>query len=592
MTANAETITWGYYDGTDLSQFNCVGMGQAAAYDVAMKVSGSGVFGGTTLEALNLPVVSSKNMKDITVWVADVNMAHLSEVSVDKNDLTNASYNTITLTDKVTIPAEGVYVGASFTISKATSNADKFPIYFDASNADADEALLLKEGNAWTDYTSQFGAYVMQIVVSGVQLSNASAYCEPLANAYTTPGNVYEFPVTLCSDGGVAVSSIEYVVDFDGKQETRTADVQVPSGINKKGVFNVSVTGPAEVGSYSLKMNVTKVNGEPNDKAGQVTETIVSNVERLAVRRTVVEEFTGTGCGYCPRGLQGMDNMKKAYGDRFVGIGIHQYNSSDPMYNGNYANLGFSGAPSCIIDRKEIMDPYYGSSTSVLDDFERYNSIIAPVDVALTAYWQEGANFEEGDINVDLTATVAALSDDNYTIAFVLTADSLIGSANSWKQSNYYSSESNLPDDLKKFGRGGEYGKSSFFYAFDDVLIASSYSGTRNKAEALGAMKAGDEKVSTYTLSLPTKATLLNAILESIDKVYGIAIVLTSKGEVANAIRVRVTDASGQGIHSVEADAPKAPAMRYSLDGHQVAEGQKGFTVVRMSDGTVRKELR
>lgn len=587
MTASANTITWGYFEGTDLSQLNSVGLSAVATYDVAMKLPGAGALGGATIDALKLPVNSKTNMANISVWVADLNMNKIATVEVDKANLVNTAFNEIALAEGVVVPAEGVYVGASFDITKATSNADKYPVYFDAAHADAEEGLLLTVQGEWGDYTSQFGAYAMQVVLSNVDLNDAAAYCLPFENAYTTPGKVYEFPVTIGSDGGVAVQNIEYTINFNGVQETYVADVNIPAGIGKKGSINIQVTGPQEVGAYPLQMAVTKVNGVANSSADKVAETIINNVAVLATRHTVVEEFTGTGCGYCPRGLKGMLLLRENYGDRFVGIGIHQYNSSDPMYNKNYANLGFSGAPSCKIDRGAETDPFY----DVFAAFEAANAVIAPVDVELKAIWQEANDYEGTDIKVDLTANVTALADDEYTIEFVLVADSLCGTTSAWKQSNYYYQYSPEPG-LEEFCQGGEFGKSSFFWNFDDVMIASSYTNTTNQAEKLGAMVAGDAKESTYTLALPTKATLLNAIKASLDKVYGIAIVCGKNKKVANAMKVRVlTEEEYVGLDNVNAEA-NVPAVRFSIDGKQVAEGQKGFSVVRMSDGSVRKELR
>lgn len=594
LSAYADNITWGYYNGTDLDNLPCLGYGQAGQYDIAMRVSGDGVLGGAVIEALRLPVASKANMSNVSVWVSDIDLEPLCEVAVDASSLHNGSFNEIVLTEPVTIPSEGVMVGATFTITKATSDVDKYPIYFDPSVTDVLEGLFLMEGRVWKDYTSQFGAYAMQVVLSNVQLSDASATFGTLGSMYTTPNTLYEVPVTVSSDGAVDINNIEYVVDFNGQQETRTADVYVPAGIACKGSFKMELTGPETNGEYPIRLAITKVNGVDNEKVDVVTEGTVVNVSRIVERHTVVEEFTGTGCGYCPRGLQGMANLREAFGDRFIGIGIHQYNSDDPMYNKNYASLGFTGAPQCTIDRKELMDPYAGTSNNILEDFERYNAEFAPVDVVLTATWQEGTNFEGDDVKVDLVANTTALIQGKYGIAFVLTADQLTSTEKAWKQSNYYSSNSasSLPEDLQKFGRGGEYGSSSFYYPFDDVLISSSYNKTTNQIPSLGTLQADESTETAYTLSLPnTNASLLNAIKASIDKVFGIAIVLDAKGKVANAAKVRVVSADEAGIMAIEKDEAATATARYTLDGKRATEAQKGFSIVRMSDGSVRKEL-
>lgn len=597
MTASAASLVWGYYDGNKVADLGMVGMQMEAVYDIAMKVPGNGLIGGATITGLRMPITSKTNMENLTMWVADNEFNHISEVTPEVATLKNADFNEVALTTPVVIPAEGVYVGVSFEIVNCTTNSDKFPVYYYPGVTDEPDALLLMGENGWVKYGSQFGAYAMQLVLDNVNLSEACAYCKLPESGFLTPGKEYEFPVKVYSDGSVDVKEVEYVVDFAGKQETKTAKVAIAAGINKSGSFNVAVTGPAETGVYPLKVSISKVNGVANTKADVVAEATLSNIDHMPVRRTVVEEFTGTGCGYCPRGLLGMDYLKKNYGDLFIGVGIHQYNSTDAMYNKNYASLGFQGAPSCIIDRKEIMDPFYGTSRStpagIAQDFERYNAEIAPVDVALTAHWEEGADFTSTKIVVELEASVTALAPGDYQIAFVLTADGLTGTTSAWKQSNYYYGyDGKSNPGLEEICSGGTYGKSSFSYNFDDVLIASSYSGTTNKADVFDKFEANETKTSTYSLSLPTKTALLKALKNTLDNIYGIAIVTDAEGHVANAVRVRVVNLDGSSINKVQDEVAATPAARYTIDGKQAAQGQKGFSVVRMSDGSVRKELR
>ena len=72
-------------------------------------------------------------------------------------------------------------------------------------------------------------------------------------------------------------------------------------------------------------------NGNDNQATEKSTDITLSTLEHFIPRNVVVEEFTGTGCGWCPRGLVGMEKLRQTFGDRFIGIGIHQYNSTDAM---------------------------------------------------------------------------------------------------------------------------------------------------------------------------------------------------------------------------------------------------------------------
>lgn len=591
--ADETAYLWGYYQGNNIDELAGVGVSAAASYEFAMLIPAGSAVDGATIQSINLPIQSKTNMTDISVWVAqaDGKMTRISEQTVDKADLTNSSFNTIALSEPVTVSG-AVYVGASFTLTKATSNPDKYPILFDQGCQEPKSMFLnFSTGQGWSgwdDYTSQFGALALQVNITGLDIKETNAYFKPLTDCFTMPGKEYTFKATVASTASEAVENIEYVVEMDGQSQTYTTDIAIPAGLDKTGTVKINVVGPAEVGAHTLKMCITKVNGKDNTAADVVTESVISNLEKLAVRRTVVEEFTGTGCPWCSRGLLGMDLLKKTYPDTFIGIGIHQYNSSDPMYFANYPAFGMTGAPSCTIDRKEILDPFFGStekSPFICYDFERYNAAFAPVDVEVTAYWQEGNDYDSNDIKVDLTATTTALIEGDYAIDFVLTADSVHNtSSSSWRQANNYSSYSKaqVPEELYPIVKGGEYGSSYFYYPFDDVLIASSYkksgNSIKNQADALGHMTVGQTIESTYTLSLPTKAALLNTLMDCCrDKIHGIAIITDANGFVANAARVKVVKVDGSGIEQIKVK-PAVTEQSFDLQGRET-NATKGLMI-------------
>ena len=67
-------------------------------------------------------------------------------------------------------------------------------------------------------------------------------------------------------------------------------------------------------------------------------------------RTVVIEEGTGTWCGWCIRGIVAMDYMKKTYGDKFLGIAVHV---NDVMQSYDYAvGVNLSSFPGCNVQRK------------------------------------------------------------------------------------------------------------------------------------------------------------------------------------------------------------------------------------------------
>ena len=278
--------------------------------------------------------------------------------------------------------------------------------------------------------------------------------------------------------------------------------------------------------------------------------------------------------------------------ENFIGIAFHQFNSSDPMYVANYYStysLGISGAPGCAMDRRLLgIDPYYGSDEDIADDFDYCNSLLPDVDVTVSG------KFNEDYTAVDIIANVEYLTDgDKYTVAYVLTADSLSGTTTAWRQSNYYSTASPTGDPLiDQFCRGGKYGTSYVYLTFNDVMIGSSYSNSGvNLAPALtGEVKAGATATGTYTINMPTKATLKEAINN--EEVYAVVLVVASDGTIANAARARVlTDGELAGIEKPIADGDAKEVVRYNVNGQIISAPQKGLNIIRLSNGKTMKVM-
>ena len=402
----------------------------------------------------------------------------------------------------------------------------------------------------------------------------------------------YTIDLPLSSSSSVATTSIDYTVGVAGGEPVEHhAEVALPAGFNVEGMLPVTFTAPAEAGNYTVDVQLTKVNGEDNALADKVASSSFVNVDRWIDRNCVMEEFTGTGCGWCPRGMAGMDICRRYLGDRFIGIAYHLFNSTDPMYATGVPNLGWSGAPSCILDRSGAeMDPYYGSGDIILDDINARLKLPGLVDLSGTT-----AELSEDLKKVTVNASIDAVSAGTYELVYVLLCDSLAGST--FKQSNYYASYAlsqvgayDEEDMIRKFVKGGEWGTSSPLVVYDDVAIASSYVSQVSKGGKVTLAK--DEKqTASYTLTLPTKAVLKNAVQNSW-KLSAAVLAVGSNGEVANAIRVKINNIDeAAGIQNVVANTEVKEVARYSLDGRRVSANTPGVQVVRLSDGTSYKEF-
>ena len=174
----------------------------------------------------------------------------------------------------------------------------------------------------------------------------------------------------------------------------------------------------------------------------------------------------------------------------------------------------------------------------------------------------------------------------SFKLAYVLTADGLTGDESAWMQANNYAQfdQNRLPDDMKPYGKGGEFGQTRFKGVFDDVAIASSFSGA---AVDLPALTENNVVKNSYTLALPTKQPLRKAI--NVEKMHVIAFLLDAQGKVVNAVKAPVKDVLG--VNGVIASENIKEVARYTIDGRRINEPQAGINIVKMSDGTTVKVL-
>lgn len=441
---------------------------------------------------------------------------------------------------------------------------------------------------AWYNFGT--GNLSVQCIVEG-DFPAVGAEPQNYGHVVVNQGSQSTKVVTVHNTGTEGLSNIDYTITTDGvASEERHLDL--PSTFTHfNGYASIALPFEAttEESTQQRVVNITKVNGKENPSAAVGASGLVASSNRTFTHRVAVEEFTGTGCGWCPRGLVGMENLRSQFGDLFVGVGIHQYNSSDAMYIANYPSLGFEGAPSCMVDRLIETDPYYGQSqvSYAIDQlFSTIQAMAPEIGVEVSGEWNADST------KIVATAQVEGFFDGSrYNVELSLVADSLTGTTTAWKQSNYYYqySASQLPDDLALFGSGGKYGKSSISgWKFNDVAIATSFTSTgKNNAPAV-TINGAEKSISSCTLTLPTKATLKKAILK--DQVFVVAIVTDESGKVINSAKYHmpfyVPDPTAIATLQSESSASEA---RFAIDGRRLDTPQRGLNIIRRSDGTTRK---
>ena len=592
--SETQTLWWGYVDIND--ECNGVGTQKAETYHCASYYPSSNpAVAGKKINAIRFRL-DTKNVKNVKVWIAEKkpNNSLSDAVSVVSVAEPVQGINEVSFPDSYTVTDKGVYVGYTFTISKLQTEADSYPIC--CAGSDMANALLLKTTSAstWTDYNGYgFGCLLLQLQVEGeFPYKNAATFgYENLGECVTAIGGTGKVWLPLTNMGSNQMQSFDYVVGVSSTEQHVDLDQPINFGTTK--AITVQVNGNDVAGQKTETITITKVNGVANENDAAVASFTLTTLSKIVHRGIAVEEFTGTQCGYCPRGMAGMDKLRRLFGDHFVGTAVHGYansTSQDAMYlsgyNTKYAKIFSGSAPACQLNRAygEI-DPYYGTGYSIVDDFENELSVPAKVGIELTGEWSADS------MKVTANAVLEALTDgENYTIEYYLIADSLKGTGTAWNQSNYYSTSEPYGDpDLDQFCKGGQYGQSTIKgWTFNDAVIATCYANSKNKTTAPGTLTIGEPVTNTYTLTMPTNAALKKAITK--ERVAIVCLVIAADKTVANAAKFYMPgykEDDTQGIKLVQQD--NASEQRYSLEGHKLQKAEKGINIIRMADGTTRK---
>lgn len=527
-----------------------------------------------TIEGVSVPV-STTSITNLRCIVATDSKFTKIIASVDvPDDSLNQGYNDIEFDEPIPVPDANIYVGYTFH----NSNSGACLVVYE--NGKADGGLYLNMNGSWLDYSPySMGVSGLQVIIGSQNLSDYDVQFRRLEWHNVLCGTS-SLRAVMRSSSKHPVNNFDYSVSINGSVQKGKIELEssVPEGMDKDFFVEIPFEAPSTPMPFEAELSVDQVDGAPNAEGAFPLVAQLNAVSRRVERTTVVEEFTGTECGYCPRGWVGMETMKERFEGRFAGVAIHQYSVKDPMYNTAYARLGFLGAPSCKLDRNtKDIDPYNGSGyyPSILGDYEYANSLLPDVEVNVTGTLSE----DQKSVLVEMDAEFLGQA-DGYSVGYALTADGLTGSG-AWLQLNYFSAlnsstvtRDELPG-LAMFCADGEKGQSAVQMEFNDVMIASSWS-TEGKSLASSlpqTIKASEHCTDSYRLVLPTKSALLQAL--DYDRLYVVAMVLDNKGRVANAARSKVDMPTAIPQIPISANAGDL----YTIDGRKANGNAHGIYV-------------
>lgn len=585
---------YGYY--TSKESLGEYGTGQGEDYSCAAFFSGTtGTASGKTLNAIRFVIQGTEGMANLRVWYSTSlpktdNDIDGEIINVDANQVEDGVPFDVALTTPYKITDKGVYVGYSFTAE------DPFPVLVTTNTATMPESFYLKTSStytSWQDMSSyNSGNLAVQVLLDGEFHNTAAKACD-FDDAVTTLGQQVTIPITIVNYGNEGMNNIDYILYNDGNAsaEQHYDFHRTVTQVKDTAVMNLSIQAPSTATLSHKRLVITRVNGQTNEYSADESagNGAVIAIEESYPHNVTMEEFTGTWCGWCPRGIVGIRQLKKDFGDRFIGISIH---NNDPMEIEDYSFMQPDGYPSCNLDREYSGDPFFGlgyagtgteRSYGIHDNVEYMMGKLTEADVKLNANW---ANEDSTNIKATATITLAYDCDDTppYSLAFVLMADSLTGTSSRWAQNNDFAMTmaqgyANDPylGYLTKLGQHVEGVK------YNDVCIATA--GIRNGIDGSvnGAFNKGEGKDYSYTFDISS-----NELVQNKKNLRVAALLLnTQTGKIVNSTEAKVGSDIISGIRNHT--NINATESWYSLGGLRMAKPQRGLNIVRYPDGRSAK---
>lgn len=470
------------------------------------KVSTSGILtfttSATTVPAYGALTLPNASVPDNSICVTGIRGTGTNDNVVAKTFGTSPNQQYWIMFSSYSTATANVYTYWSIVLEEGTNNiyivdqrqnttiSVSAGIQLNASTAITVAGSPALASTAATDPTAADNSYYQFIY--GTQAANAAKLKAVAADQYIVVPGSSTVTGTIQNLGANAITTADVKYEVNGTTYSQTlSGLNISSGASYNFTHNtpISVSNPA---MYPVKVWVDLANDA--DHTDDTLSTFVSGLTFLPTKRVLIEEATGTWCGWCPRGAVYTEQIDTVHPGSAIVVAVH---NADPMTNVIYdAGIGglIGGYPSGCVDRKSNdVDPTDFEATYA----QRINDV-SPADVGVSATF----NSTTRQVDVAVSATFAADLTGDYRLNCILVEDDVTGTTGTYAQTNYYSSAS---QNIPLVGAGHNWQTepasvpaASMHYNFVGRDILGGFDGE------VGSIPATISANSTYTYNFTT----------------------------------------------------------------------------------------
>lgn len=495
------------------------------------------------------------------------------------------------ITPPITISADNVVLSWRARTSHKTMR-DGYAVYVSETGgkatADFNTAAPLFSVNAeeysWTEHSVSLAAYRGKTVTLAFVNNSGNKdrlYIDDIfvgvrSNAYLRLDNGTATPYS----GDIAISGVAYTknetpvsgytigLEYGGKTFTQNFSSELTTGAEIP--FTLDAKLPIcwhETVPYTVWIDA--------DGTRYAVESQVTSYPK----KVVCDDVTGTWCGWCVRGIVSLDNLRKNFSDRSIGLAAH---SADVMYDSitDYTYhlseyISWLGLPAGGVDRRISIDP--GNFIAYIDDAINWEKVRVAMQVAAEK------NADTGEFTADTKLWFAESGTTaSYRLAYVITENRVHQPGdNKYKQRNYYSGGSTVMGGYENLP---EYVPSEQMW-FDDVVRCTVGDFIGIEGSVPTEIRAEEAVEHQIKFTLPT-------IVFNSDECELVALLIDqADGHVVNAEKVALGNGS-LGVNTVSVNAANATeTARYNAAGLRLTKPERGLNIIKMSDGRTLKVI-
>jgi len=280
-------------------------------------------------------------------------------------------------------------------------------------------------------------------------------------------------------------------------------------------------------GKYPVTVYASNPNGlDDQDSSSDTLKTTFEGFQLNDNKGVLVEEATGTWCGWCPRGAVFLDFMEEEYGGQFVGVAVH---NSDPMeivaYDAGLTSFsGFAGFPSVLVNKTALDDP-----GTMEYPFLQSASIAPLATIEASATYAPGTR----DLKIKTTATAGATAVPGAKFFITLIEDGVTGTETTYNQANYYA--------------GGGVGPMAGWENLPNPVLAADMVYNHVARELFGSFNGIAGSVSPPLTAGAVSTFEINDFVVpddfNMDNMHLVVALLNNNNRVVNVIKASLTEA-------------------------------------------------